>query len=617
MRRALRGDEGVAMIFVIAVGLVVSILVVAMFGSVLQNSTNSRSHRNVTSAQAAAEAGISDAFFKLSQNDPGTGKTYWSEFAGCPQSLPCTQSVGTNASYKMWVTNETVGGNPTGHLIIWSQGKFGANTRTIRETVQQTYPPAFDYSMFASKGIDIHHHGSSYLSPQVTTTSIHSNGYIKLDYSSEYTVNTMEAVTSITFAAGGGSTPGGNILDTGYSWYDPLNSRCYPGGTSGTSQSSCTVKYSGNSLVTGSVEAASVSMPLRGQINKLMTPQQVGTQTIDGGPYNGGILAGSFSSYNQTYTGTNSIPTITSCAVCDQGDPNTGVSGDGKVAGHLWLEKNYAPPVIPFPSIDFSTKYRPISTTYSSASDFLTYVDKTTSNYRCFNGTSTLGACATGAWPDAIELPPAYYDITSGSLTLKASSVQSDVASALGVRTYGAVPVIIVRGGIIVENGGITLNSGLVMVGKDQTGGSDNILLPPSGKDPISVNVASGSGAFLDSSANLPAILAAGGSINSSDYDTDSSWTATCNCYEPNKATPIYIRGLVYSASWNGTTSVPQNQHWHNYDPKNLMKIYGSQVGADLHDCNNFTFTYDPIVRNAFGFGGGSVKVVDYQELGS
>jgi hypothetical protein len=110
----------------------------------------------------------------------------------------------------------------------------------------------------------------------------------------------------------------------------------------------------------------------------------------------------------------------------------------------------------------------------------------------------------------------------------------------------------------------------------------------------------------------------AGGQISSNDYDTDSPWTSS-STYEPLKAAPVYIRGLVYSASYNATTgtSTPQNQHWHNFDPKNLMKIYGAQVGADLHDCNNFSFTYDPIVKNAFGFGGGSIKVLTYQELGN
>jgi hypothetical protein len=123
---------------------------------------------------------------------------------------------------------------------------------------------------------------------------------------------------------------------------------------------------------------------------------------------------------------------------------------------------------------------------------------------------------------------------------------------------------------------------------------------------------------LVQNNATVPGIVAAGGSIDSSDFDTDSPWTSASS-YEPGKASPIYIRGLVYSASWNATTktSTPQNQHWHNYDPKNLMKIYGAQVGAQLHDCNNFNFSYDPIVRNAFGFTGGSVKVIDYQELGT
>ena len=40
MRSTATGDQGVAMIFVIAIGLVVTILVVAMFGNVLQNSTS-------------------------------------------------------------------------------------------------------------------------------------------------------------------------------------------------------------------------------------------------------------------------------------------------------------------------------------------------------------------------------------------------------------------------------------------------------------------------------------------------------------------------------------------------------------------------------------------------
>jgi hypothetical protein len=76
----------------------------------------------------------------------------------------------------------------------------------------------------------------------------------------------------------------------------------------------------------------------------------------------------------------------------------------------------------------------------------------------------------------------------------------------------------------------------------------------------------------------------------------------------------------VYSAAYNATTktSVPSDQHWHNEDPKNLVKIFGAQVGDTLHDCSNFNFTYDPLVKKAFGFSGsGTVVVQDFRELGA
>jgi hypothetical protein len=38
---------------------------------------------------------------------------------------------------------------------------------------------------------------------------------------------------------------------------------------------------------------------------------------------------------------------------------------------------------------------------------------------------------------------------------------------------------------------------------------------------------------------------------------------------------------------------------------------------AKLHDCNNFLFSYDPLVRNLAGFtgGGGSVYVKSWREI--
>ena len=78
------------------------------------------------------------------------------------------------------------------------------------------------------------------------------------------------------------------------------------------------------------------------------------------------------------------------------------------------------------------------------------------------------------------------------------------------------------------------------------------------------------------------------------------------------------VRGLVYSALWSSTLSksLPTDQHWHNFDPKNVDTIIGAQVGGHLHDCNNFSFDYDPLVSNILGFSGGSggIDVVSWQE---
>lgn len=635
-RYAVRRDDGVAMLFVIAIGLVITAFVVAMFSTVLQSSATARIHRNVTSAEGAAEAALSDVVLKLGQNDTTTGQPNWSVLATACATQTSTDSrcvsssglLGGGASYRFWITNEVTGSVATGRKIIWAKGTFGANTRTVRETVMQTYPQAFDFSMFASKGIDIHHHGSSWLSPQVFTNQIHSNGYIKLDYSSDYVLDTMEAVGNITFAAGGGSDPGGSIPTGGYNWYDPLNGLCYPGGvtpTNGFSGTQCNsmpnyTGYSGNATVTGSVVAGSVTMrSARGQVKALQAGgYQLDTgKVITGGNFNGGIETGSFTASNgQTYTTASTTPVTVACPVCNAGPNGAG----GTLQGQLVEAAGFAPAVIPFPSIDPSY-YRTVQTqtpvyTFPTGSAFFSNITSNLANYKCMvNGVlSQWPSACPGKYPDAIEPPAGYYDVTGTSVSFSFSSIQSQAEAA--THMTGPAPIILLRGGLIAEQAGVTLNSGLVIVG---VGNEDDFINPGSSTVPVSINT----DRLLDKSnptpTTQPGLLMAGGSITATDYDTDSSWTSTCHCYEPTKATPVYIRGLVYSASYDASTgtSVPQNQHWHNYDPKNLMKIYGSQVGADLHDCNNFTFTYDPIVRNALGFGGGNVKVVDYQELGS
>jgi hypothetical protein len=116
----------------------------------------------------------------------------------------------------------------------------------------------------------------------------------------------------------------------------------------------------------------------------------------------------------------------------------------------------------------------------------------------------------------------------------------------------------------------------------------------------------------------IPGLLAAGGSITASDYDSDSRWDSA-GLYEGLKRNAATIRGLVYSAKWDATAlkSVPSDQHWHNYDPKNSTTIIGAQAGGTLHDCNSFVFAYDPLVQNIVGFTGnaGGAYVVNWQEV--
>jgi Tfp pilus assembly protein PilX len=626
------GDEGVAMLLVIGIGLVVGLLVSAMFASILQTQKTTRTQRNVTSAQSAAEAGLNDAVYSLSQYD-SSGQPNWTTLPTTwTQSSPHPLSLGANANAAVWVTSQT----GTGNLIVWSKGTYAGNTRTLRAVVTQGSPPAFDFSMFASTGIDIHHHGTSWLSPQVWTTAVHSNGYINIDYSAEFSVNVMEAVGSLTFQKGGGSYTGGNIPAGGYNWYDPLNGKCFPGGlgypggkaptngvTTGAIQCPSMPQYSGNAAVSGTVQAGSVTIGSRGQVLPVTQKFQTETgQWVNAAP--GDVTAGAASINGHTYTSA----TASSCTDCNKGTS----AGAGQIAGKLTVTSGYKPATIAFPSINYADTYRPQAAyeqtqpgatqhVFSSSSEFLSYITNPANGfYRTISdGSNSKPANSTpvgtlGTWASKADGPPqaifldGTYDITGGSLQLNYGNIQKLVNAATA--TTGAAPMLIIRGSLVVEAGGVTLNTPLAMVG---AGNRTDFVIPATATQPVSIDITK----FLDQTASKPGVLAAGGSIESSDYDTDSKWDTSAT-YEPAKAAPTYIRGLVYSAKWDAATktSVPQNQHWHNFDPKNLQKIYGAQVGGTLHDCNNFSFSYDPLIKRAFGFGGGNVKVIDYQELG-
>ena len=614
MRQTLRQDEGVAMLFVIAIGMIVAIVAAAMFASVLQNQSTTRRHLDVTSAQGAAEAALDDAVYQLGLAVSGTSNwTTWKNTYNSQANGKSLDLGSNNASATAWVTAQA----GTNNLYVWARGSYGGNTRTIRALVSQGSQPAFDYSMFASKGIDIHQHGG-WLSPQVWTTAVHSNGYIYIDYPSEFNVNNLEAVGNLTLEKGGGKIPSGTVSSSGYNWLDPLptNGLCFPGGyqhpggvapSGGTCSS--TLMYPGNAVINGSVYAGSLTLGSHGIIKKVDPNNPI---TLDTGQVVSGYTTDATTN-GSAMVGSSNVNCATSC--------NKASPVGGQVQGQVNVTSGYAPAVVPFPSIDYSSKIRPTAQTngtyYTSPASFLSYATGTTTNFYNADSSGNLTRWDTNAttkahFPDVIVLS-GLYDVNGGSLTLDYGTIQKNVQAATGL-SGGQAPIILIQGGLVVEAGGITLSSGLVVVGSDES--YQNIVIPYNSttNTPVTINTA----ALLGNSANAPGLFMAGGQIQSNDYDTDSPWSST-STYEPLKAAPVYIRGLVYSASWNATTqtSTPQNQHWHNFDPKNLMKIYGAQVGADLHDCNNFSFTYDPLVKNAFGFGGGSVSVIDYQELGN
>jgi Tfp pilus assembly protein PilX len=610
------------MLMVVAIGMIVAILAAAMFASVLQNQSTTRRHLDVTSAQGAAEAALDDAVYQLGL--VGTnGTANWTNWQSTHNSQSTANQLdlgSNNASAKAWVTAQA----GTTNLIVWAKGNYGGNSRTIRAVVAQGSPPAFDYSMFASKGIDIHQHGG-WLSPQVWTTSVHSNGYIYIDYPSEFNVNSLEAVGNLTLEKGGGKIPSGTVTSNGYSWPDPLNGMCYPGGyqspggtTARNQDGSCPNTYPGYAVINGAVDAGSLTLGSHGIIKKVASPYTLDTGQLLQGYQNNGDPP----TNGSPLVGSSNVNCTTSC--------NKASPTGGQLQGTVTVKANHTPAVIPFPSVDFSTKLRPYAQArtnhyFTSPSQFLTYITGGTGDTSMFYNASSSGALTPWTpgkpFPDVIMLTDPsplntahVWDVNGGSLSLDFGTILKNVEASTGL-TGSAAPTILVQGDLIVEAGGVTLSSGLVIVGADE--GYNGIVIPYNPLTRTPAHIDTSTTGLLKSAANA-GVLAAGGQISSNDYDTDSPWTST-STYEPQKAAPVYIRGLVYSASWNATTkaSTPQNQHWHNFDPKNLMKIYGAQVGADLHDCNNFSFTYDPIVKTALGFGGGSVKILTYQELGN
>lgn len=719
--RVRREPVGFALITVILAVLVMGVLAVVIVQNVVSDLNGSNRQIQVTDSVSAADAGLTDLVYALGQTTSGTPN--WSSF---PTSYSTSSGTwyGWNAAgsgqYRAHVdtcsiltaTRQVSSGCATTStdLVATVQGQYPANTGTIR-TVQAVLrnqadgPPAFNYAMFADKGIQVHHHNDSYISPTIVTSSIHSNGFITLNYPAIYRVGTMEAVGKVTIADGGGSTPAGNVTSS-YNWpywisgSDPNNpARCYPalqypslsyptGGVqnpywdvpsgSGTS-STCSgdPTWSPNAVVVGNIVANSVEVTQHGDTQQptgasyhgvQWSPEATGTSTCNGTVQNGftdpitgtcipddnaDIDAGSvkFDVNGQTFTGPSGNPTETdytnsaaactalggqvpcspTCTACDQTTSDIAGHIGGAVKLH---ESTYAPTTVAFPSRDYRTYDYPTALTDQGGSastcvnnyachifptpggqDILTWMKSASNVYYPGAGvhySASVNPCPNTycmTWLDANENytntpSQVEYVVLRGTYfitgTTKLALAENTLRSNFGTPSTASTPTLMVAGALVDEGGDIDLTASLTVVGPTM--------------DPFNPMEADS-----DLSAGyetVPGLLASGGKINSTDYNTDSPYTSTSN-YQGLYRNTVIVRGLVYSGTWSSTTnsSTATDQHFHNADPKNAQIILGAQIGGTLHDCSNFTFSYDPLIENLVGFGGssgGGIYVVDW-----
>ena len=133
---------------------------------------------------------------------------------------------------------DCLNGDPA-ERIITAEGEYPAGSgliRTLQARVRRSAPAAFNFAMFADTGIDVHHHKSSDISPTIITTTIHTNGYVKVDHWAHVEVDFLDAVGAVHLGKSGGELPdGSDIPAIGYNWaYDISRAdadnppRCYP-----------------------------------------------------------------------------------------------------------------------------------------------------------------------------------------------------------------------------------------------------------------------------------------------------------------------------------------------------------------------------------------------------
>lgn len=611
-RRISAGEEGYGLAVVLVLAFVMTILAATAFSAMRSTELNTREQRNITSARGVADGGAEQLIYEL-----GLTGTQWTDYPG--QTFSGTLGDGA------WTA--TVATHPSGanQRVVNVTGEYPAgsgDTVQVEVVVERSAPAAFDFAMFADSNIIIHHHsGSTWLAPRVFTAGgVHSNGAVAIDASAEFDLTDPDdpsappgkfrAVGHIDMPASSasvGSHPnlsfaGGSVPPGGYSWrYDIGNGDlCYPGaiphgapghnvnhsvGTNG-----CTgPKFVGGVRIAGTVEAGGLTVDTNGVVD--------GDVIVDDD--------GAFDVSNGTITGSQ-------------------------------VRSAEPPAALEFPSLDFESTYRvraqaqesgpcPVANPallscgvqhiFTDDGDFYDLItNPATGFYRTASHT---------AWTPA-DGKPAYILARGdwyieGGISFTVSAITSAMAGH-GLSYPGGPPPVVIAGSLVSPDGGATMQGRLYMVGR----GNRTDFLDPTKPRGINVNYflnKDNSGTPLGPVAGFPsvepAVLGAGSKIDGKDFDDDSSWETAADL-ETAKSNATWVRGLVYSGEWDdGTkTSSAGDQHWHNYDPKNEARIYGAQVGGKLHNCNNFEFVYDDVIRNAFGFtsSSGAVEVLSWDE---
>jgi hypothetical protein len=376
-----RGDERGSVLIAITVVMVITTLTMAVFARTVEDLTNVRVNQDVNAAQAQADAGLSDALFRIDQY----GTTDSTSFC-VGGSAKCTVGSVPGApgvSYSA-VTQD----NNT--YQVTSEGTINGRTRVIQATVQRD--PAYPFAIFGNGDVTFNGNGSGTI--QGTDANGNPDSNLQADVGSNGTITcnsgANEGNGQISYQDSWKGCPS-QIPGTGtYQPQDPVTSAscpspntndppvpCLPssgvnacpangtftGTISGTYYCTTAVTFSGTVTVSGS--AAVYVIPAAGTgVNATMSGASInvggdprnfalyvaGTGTVDtGNGANAAQVAGLLYAPSASITTNGCKMSLTGALVIGtftcNGGPNLVVNYDSQMASVLqqnWTVKDYS-----------------------------------------------------------------------------------------------------------------------------------------------------------------------------------------------------------------------------------------------------------------------------------